>query len=104
MTISIELEAILKPLRLSAREKQGNSAWSAGGCNMGDDMLSAINCAEKLCRDALHTDVDLNPAQLAGLVREHIPQYEQQHYDTEGFGAGTLVDIANALTTTDTAS
>jgi len=97
MALSIELEEILKPLRLSAREKQGNSAWSSGGCNMGDDMLSAINCTENLCRNALSKNPALTPTQLAELIREHIPDYEQRYYDTEGFGVGTLVDIASAL-------
>lgn len=107
MLIETQVKTITTPIEIEARANLTNLAYSIGGYNVADDIISAITFCHSLLEDEVmqrvfeDLDEEFTPKEFAQCIKDNIEAFESGHRDPEGYGIGTLVDIVKELESLD---
>lgn len=98
LRFQVDARRIIKHYRNVAYERMHNPAYSSGMTNVGSDMQKGVSTAERHLDNFNATDnYGENCAQLSAEMENARGAFELAHVDHEGYGTGTLGQIAKEI-------
>jgi len=90
-----DFEAVIARYQAIADERSRNASFSTGMTNVGTDMSTAISYANSSLNEVeLLNDYKVNCQLMSEAIEMSREEYEQCYADHEGYGTGTLGQIA----------
>lgn len=90
-----DFETIIARYQQIADERSRNSSFSTGMTNVGTDMSAAVHYASSSLNEVeLLNDYNANCQLISNAIETSREEYEQCYADHEGYGTGTLGQIA----------
>lgn len=98
-----QIYALLSEIEQRNAKIVGDGAYSTSGHNNQSLVYRAVSFAEYRVEDVLGTcSDDMLIAQIIEHINDSKAQFNDNYYDPDGAGIGTLVDIANSLSMLNT--